>query len=153
MSQVGVGRVSVLCCRRSLLVAVGCCCCCHRCCQPLVLFPVFGGLRGAVTVPCPGRARTLQGMARLRSGQARAWPLVPDRRGCRGSGAQGHLKIVSATAVRNDLQVPLTVEGRPRTLSGPSPDLCEGREMVTSSYQLLSCGLAEFPAAAPGLGV
>jgi hypothetical protein len=26
-------------------------------------------------------------------------------------------------AVRNDLRVPLTVEGHPRTLSGPSPDL------------------------------
>ena len=23
-----------------LLVAVGCCCCCHRCCQPMVLFPI-----------------------------------------------------------------------------------------------------------------
>ena len=29
--------------------------------------------------------RTLQGMARVRSGQAAAWPLVPDRRGCRAT--------------------------------------------------------------------
>jgi hypothetical protein len=34
-------------------------------------------------------ARTVQGMARVRSGQAPAWPLVSDRRGCRGSDAQG----------------------------------------------------------------
>ena len=39
---------------------------------------------------------TLQGMARVRSGQARAWPLVSGRRECRGSDAQGRvLKIIS----------------------------------------------------------
>jgi hypothetical protein len=38
---------------------------------------------------CPVTARTVQGMARVRSGQAPAWPLVSDRRGCRGSDAQG----------------------------------------------------------------
>ena len=37
ISQVGADRASVM--RWSLLVAVGCCCC-HRCCQPLVLFPI-----------------------------------------------------------------------------------------------------------------
>ena len=42
-------------------------------------------------------ARTLQGMARVRSGQAPAWPLVSGRRGCRGSSAQGRVpKMVSA---------------------------------------------------------
>jgi hypothetical protein len=42
-------------------------------------------------------ARTMQGMARVRSGQATAWPLVPDRRGCRGSAAQGWVqKMLSA---------------------------------------------------------
>ena len=45
-------------------------------------------------------ARTLQGMTRVRSGQAPAWPLVSDRRGCRGSDAQGRvLKIISAERV------------------------------------------------------
>jgi hypothetical protein len=34
-------------------------------------------------------ARTVQGMARVRSGQARAWPLVSDRRGCRDSAVKG----------------------------------------------------------------
>src|SRR5215475_2733395 len=62
-------------------------------------------------------------MARVHSGQAPAWPLVSDRRGGRGSGAQGvgpedHF----CEAISNDLRVPLTVEGHPRTLSGPSPD-------------------------------
>jgi len=42
ISPVGADRASVMRCRRSLLVAVRCCCCCHRCCQPLVLFPVSG---------------------------------------------------------------------------------------------------------------
>ena len=39
-SLVGADRASVMRCRRSLLSAAGCCCCCHRCCQPLVLFPI-----------------------------------------------------------------------------------------------------------------
>src|SRR5215471_9914083 len=71
----------------------------------------------------PVSARTLQGVACARSGQALAWPLVSGRRGCSGSDAQGWVpKIISAKRFRNDLRVPLTVEGHPRTLSGPSPD-------------------------------
>ena len=42
--------------------------------------------------PAPGiflvTAYTLQGMARIRSGQAPAWPSVSDRRGC-GSAVKG----------------------------------------------------------------
>ena len=42
-------------------------------------------------------AQLVQGMARVRSGQAAAWPSVSGRRGCRGSDAQGRvLKIISA---------------------------------------------------------
>jgi hypothetical protein len=37
-------------------------------------------------------ACTLQGMARVRFGQARAWPLVADRRGCSGSAVRGGQK-------------------------------------------------------------
>ena len=45
----------------------------------------------------PVTTRSLQGMARARSGQAPAWPLVSGRRGCRGSDAQGRVpKIISA---------------------------------------------------------
>jgi hypothetical protein len=40
ISRVGADRACVMRCRWSLLAAVGCCCCCHRCCQPLVLFPI-----------------------------------------------------------------------------------------------------------------
>src|SRR6266550_6925929 len=62
-------------------------------------------------------------MARVRSGQAPAWPLVSGQRGCRGSDAQGWvLKIISAERLEM-IWVPLTVEGHPPTLSGPSPDL------------------------------
>ena len=37
---------------------------------------------------CPVTARALQGMARVRSGQAPAWPLVSDRSARRGSGVK-----------------------------------------------------------------
>jgi hypothetical protein len=63
-----------------------------------------GGQDRSTNIPDHGRlwsslvtACTLQGMARIRSGQAPAWPLVSDRRGCRGSDAQGWvLKIITA---------------------------------------------------------
>jgi hypothetical protein len=69
-------------------------------------------------------ACTLQGMACVRSGQAPAWPLCL----LAGGGAEAPTSRVGpedhfCEAVRNDLRVPLTVEGHPRTLSGPSPDL------------------------------
>ena len=51
----------------------------------------------AVLGCCIVTARTVQGMARVRSGQALAWPLVSGRRGCRGSDAQGRVpKMISA---------------------------------------------------------
>ncbi len=73
-------------------------------------------------------ARTLQGMVRVRSGQAPAWPLVSDR------------SVRSGSRVKRDFACTLTgpfppvlvvlrpqwrlgLEGRTRTLSGPSPDL------------------------------
>src|ERR1700722_426765 len=73
-------------------------------------------------------ARTLQGMARVRSGQAPAWPLVltgvlavvprvkRDFAGCTLTGAFPPVLI----ALR--AQSCLGLEGRARTLSGPSPD-------------------------------
>ena len=68
---------------------------------------------------------TLQGMACVRSGQAPAWPLVSDRRGCRGSDAQGvgPEDAFCEAVLERIFGCPLTVEGHPRTLSGPSPDL------------------------------
>ena len=68
-------------------------------------------------------ARTVQGMARVRAGQAPAWPWSlaggVQRLRCSRAGPEDHF----CAAVRNDLRVPLMVEGHPRTLSGPSPDL------------------------------
>ena len=58
--------------------------------------------------------------ARARSGQAPALPLVSDRRGCRLRRSRAGPEDHFCGAVRNDLRVPLTVEGRPGTLSGPS---------------------------------
>ena len=57
-------------------------------------------LDALVLVVTIATARTVQGMARVRSGQSPAWPLVSGRRGCRGSDAQGRvLKIISAKRV------------------------------------------------------
>jgi hypothetical protein len=72
--------------------------------------------------------RTVQGMARVRSGQAPAWPLSSDRSVRRGSGVK---RDFACTFTRYFLPVLvalrsqscLRLEGRARTLSGPSPDL------------------------------
>src|SRR5436309_3537256 len=66
--------------------------------------------------------RSLQGMARVRSGR-----LPPGPWSLAGGGAEAPRSRAGpeddfCEAVRNDLRVPLTVEGHPRTLSGPSPD-------------------------------
>jgi hypothetical protein len=67
---------------------------------------------------------TVRGMARVRSGQAPAWPLVSDRRRCRGSAVKGGRKAIS----ERKREAPLTVVGHARTLSGPSPD----RSVITA---------------------
>jgi hypothetical protein len=73
-------------------------------------------------------SRTVQGMARVRSGQAPAWPLVSDRSVRRGSGVKRDFACtftahVSPVLVAPRSQSRLRLEGRTRTLSGPSPDL------------------------------
>ena len=73
-------------------------------------------------------ARTLQGMARVRSGQAPAWPLSSDRSVRRGSGVKRDFACTFTRHLPPALvvlrpQSRLMLEGRTRTLSGPSPDL------------------------------
>ena len=73
-------------------------------------------------------ARTLQGMARVRSGQALAWPLVSDRSVRSGSGVKRDFACTLAgvfppVLVALRAQSRLGLEVRTRTLSGPSPDL------------------------------
>ncbi len=73
-------------------------------------------------------ARTVQGMARVRSGQAPAWPLVSDRSAGRGSGVKRDVACTftrrfSPVLVARRSQSRLMLVGRARTLSGPSPDL------------------------------
>jgi hypothetical protein len=74
-----------------------------------------------------GRRRTLPGMARVRSGQAPAWPLLSDRSVRKGSGSSVTRVCVhqafSPVLVVVRAQSRLRLEGRTRTLSGPSPDL------------------------------
>jgi hypothetical protein len=79
-------------------------------------------------------ARALQGMARVRSGQAPAWPLVSDRSVRSGSRVKREFACTLAgvfppvlVALRS--QSRLRLEGRTRTLSGPSPDLSPTRTL------------------------
>jgi hypothetical protein len=73
-------------------------------------------------------ACTVQGMARVRSGQAPAWPLSSDRSVRRGSGVKRDFACTLPGAFPPVLvvlrrQLRLRLVGRTRTLSGPSPDL------------------------------
>ena len=82
-------------------------------------------------------ARTLQGMAHVRSGQAPAWPLVSDRSVRRGSRVKRDFACTSTDAFPSVLvvlrvQSRLRLEGRTRTLSGPSPDLSPARALAPS---------------------
>jgi hypothetical protein len=81
--------------------------------------------------------RTLQGMARVRSGQAPAWPLVSDRSARRGSGVKRDFACTftrrfSPVLVARRSQSRLMLEGRARTLSGPSPDLSQAATLPPS---------------------
>jgi hypothetical protein len=72
-------------------------------------------------------ARTLQGMARVRSGQAPAWPLASDRSVRSGSRVKRDFACTLTgpfppVPVALRAQSRLGLEGRTRTLSGPSPD-------------------------------
>jgi hypothetical protein len=77
--------------------------------------------------PCRVTAYTVQGMARVRSGQAPAWPLSSDRSVRRGSRVQRDFactcaRHLSPALVALGSQSRWRLEGRTRTLSGPSPD-------------------------------
>jgi hypothetical protein len=76
--------------------------------------------------------RTLQGVACVRSGQALAWPLVSDRSVRRGSRVKRDLACTytshtSPVPVAPRSQSRLRLEGRTRTLRGPSPDMVPAR--------------------------
>jgi hypothetical protein len=100
------------------------------------LYPFVRGLarRLCPAAPgiCPVTARTVQGMARVRSGQAPAWPLVSDWSARRGSRVKRDFACTFTRPFPPVLvvlrsQSRLRLEGRARTLSGPSPDLARPR--------------------------
>ena len=114
--QVAADRASVMRCRRSLAPAVGRCCCCHRCCQSGAGPPV-------ASRPEPCRGWPAFGPGRLRPG-----PLVSGRNVRRDSRVKRDFACTLAEAIPPVLvvlraQSRLGLEGRTRTLSGPSPDL------------------------------
>jgi hypothetical protein len=90
---------------------------------------------GRTTVPgnCAVTARSLQGMVRVRSGQAPAWPLVSGRRGCRGSAVKGGRRSFPEET-RSALDgggVPPDTE---RTILGPWPQHGYALSLVASSW-------------------
>ncbi len=83
----------------------------------------------------PVTARTVQGMARVRSGQAPAWSLVSDRSARRGSRVKHDLACTFTRKFPSVLvglrsQSCLRLEGRAHTLSGPSPDPSRARTLA-----------------------
>ena len=103
-------------CRRSLALAVGRCCCCHRCCQPGAGPPV-------ASRPARCRGWPASGLGRLRPG-----PWFRSRVSTENSRVKRDFACTLARAFPPVLvvlraQSRLGLEGRTRTLSGPSPDL------------------------------
>ena len=97
-------------------------------------------VNSAQTVGYSKPTRTLQGMARVRSGQAPAWPLSADRSARRGSWVKrdfactftGHFPPVLVVL---RAQSRLRLEGRTRILSGPSPDLTDANENLPGALR------------------
>jgi hypothetical protein len=82
----------------------------------------------------------LQGMARVRSGQAPAWPLSSDRSVRRDSGVKRDFACtfawhVSPVLVALRPQSRLRLEGRARTLSGPSPAQVSKNPVPPARYE------------------
>ena len=104
------------------------------------LAPRRPGPRGHVVA-----ARTVQGMARVRSGQAPAWPLVSDRSVRSGSRVKRDFACTLTGAVSPVLvalrsQSRLRLEGRTRKLSGPSPGLSPAGTLATFRPLTMSLG-------------
>ena len=96
--------------------------------------------------PSSGKpTRTVQGMARVRSGQASAWPLSSDQSARRGSRVKRDFTCTftrhfSPVLVALRSQSRLRLEGRTRTLGGPSPGLSPAGTLATFRPLTLSLG-------------
>ena len=106
--------------------------------------PFMGGSGHSAYIPdlgsCAVTACTLQGMARVRSGQAPAWPLVSGRSVRSGSRVKRDFPCTLTGALPPALvvlraQSRLRLEGRARTLSGPSPDPSPARTLAPSGVR------------------
>ena len=136
-----------------------CCGSCERCALSPVaavcrwLLPLLSPLLSTRRRLSGGKpTRTLQGMARVRSGQAAAWPLVSGRSVRRGSGVKRDFACTftrrfSPVLVARRSQSRLMLEGRTRTLSGPSPDMSPARTLAPSA-----CRQPDLPTCTVSLG-
>jgi len=125
ISQVGADSASVIRCRRSLPVAVGRCCCCHRCCQP-------GAVRPVASRPEPCRGWPASGPGRLRPGSWFLSGVFAEVSGVKRDFACTLTRCLPPELVVLWQQSRLGLEGRTRTLSGPSPDLSPARTLAPS---------------------
>ncbi len=108
----------------TLSSADGRCCCCHRCCQ-------LGVGRPVASRPAPCRGWPASGPGRLRPGP---WFLTGVSAETPGSSdfACTFTRHFSPVLVALRVQSCLRLEGRTRTLSGPSPDPRAARTFVLS---------------------
>jgi len=95
-------------------------------------------------------ARTVQGMARVRSGQTCPCPVVSGRSVRRGSGVKRDFACTctrhySPVLVALRSQSRLRLEGRTRTLSGPSPDLSPARTLAPSACRAEDLLIRRYP--------
>ena len=115
------------------------------------------GLGRRLSVPAGGgpvTACTVQGMARVRSGQACPCPVVSGRSVRRGSGVKRDFACTftrhySPVHVALRSQSRLRLEGRTRTLSGPSPDLSPARTLAPSACRAEDLLIRRFPRGRP----
>jgi len=127
ISPVVTDRACVLRCRRSLALAVGWCCCCHRCCQPSAGRPVESRPVPCRGWPASGPGRLPPGPCFL-TGSVRRGSRIKCDFACTFTSQFPPVLVVLRSQSR------LRLEGRTRTLSGPSPDLSPARaRLVTRS--------------------
>jgi hypothetical protein len=140
---------------------------CGGSCECYALSPVAGACRWSLLLlspllsirrrpSCSKPTRTLQGMARVRSGQAPAWPLVSVRSVRRGSRVKRDFACTLPGAFPPVLvvlraQSRLGLEGQTRILSGPSPDLTSSVSGLLGELAYVHQARPQRPSCCPGL--
>jgi len=129
ISQVVTDRASFVRCRWPLPFAAGRCCCCHRCCQLAADRPV-------ASQPAPCRGWPASGPGRLRPGPCLLTGVSAETRSrIKRDFACTFTRHFPAVLVALRSQSCLRLEGRARTLSGPSLALSPARTHGSSAWR------------------